>query len=68
MSPAQKGEIASLARNELKYRTLAIGDGYNDNLMLRESDIGIKITEENKKKNGTQELLPDIYLAEFRLL
>ena len=44
MNPSQKGAIAALAKRDLKLNVLAIGDGHNDDLMLSQAAIGIKIT------------------------
>ena len=44
MNPSQKGAIATIAKRDLKLNVLAIGDGHNDDIMLGQADIGIKIT------------------------
>lgn len=47
MTPIQKAQIAVLAKTDLQKHTLAIGDGYNDDHMLSNSDIGIKIKSQD---------------------
>ena len=44
MNPSQKGAVAAIAKKDLKLNVLAIGDGHNDDIMLGQADIGIKIT------------------------
>ena len=43
MAPSQKSMVIDLAKNELKKRIMAIGDGYNDTQMLEAADCGIRI-------------------------
>ena len=34
-----------MAKRDLKLEVLAIGDGYNDQLMLQAADVGIRINQ-----------------------
>ena len=34
LDPSQKGELALIAKNKLKLNTCAMGDGFNDDIML----------------------------------
>ena len=45
--------------------TLAIGDGYNDKLMLQNADVGIKIVKDDDHDNKSYDIPSDIYLTEF---
>ena len=60
MNPSQKGAIAALAKRDLKLNVLAIGDGHNDDLMLGQADIGIKITHSLDNGEQNQSMPTDI--------
>lgn len=45
MSPSQKVQVIEMAKRDLKLEVLAIGDGYNDQLMLQAADVGIRINQ-----------------------
>jgi P-type E1-E2 ATPase len=43
LTPRQKANLVNIVRKRLFKRTLAIGDGANDSLMLQEAHIGVGI-------------------------
>lgn len=45
MAPSQKSKVIELAKNHLKMKVMAIGDGYNDTQMLQAADCGIRIVK-----------------------
>ena len=47
ITPDQKGKLTSIAKRELGFCTLAIGDGINDEVMLQKANVGIKLVKEN---------------------
>eukprot|EP01080_Neovahlkampfia_damariscottae_P011466 gene11466-4630_t len=69
MSPLQKGRLVKLMKgnNLLQYnkRTLSVGDGANDIVMLREADVGIGV----RGKEGLQAVRSsDISISKFKYL
>ena len=45
MAPSQKRQILDLAKEHLKFKVLAIGDGYNDTQMLESAHCGVRIRQ-----------------------
>ena len=45
MAPSQKRQILDIAKNYLKFKVLAIGDGYNDTQMLESAHCGVRIRQ-----------------------
>ena len=56
--PSQKGELALIAKNKLKLNTCAMGDGFNDDIMLQTADVGLKIYREEHKETSQSLNLP----------
>ena len=46
MAPSQKVQAVDIAKKHLKMKVLAIGDGYNDTLMLQAAHVGIRINND----------------------
>ena len=64
-TPLQKAYIVKVVKEELKMRTLAIGDGANDVSMLQTADVGVGISGEE----GMQAVMAsDFSLSKFRYL
>lgn len=65
VSPKQKSEVVSLARNLSNAITLSIGDGSNDVPMIMEANIGVGISG----KEGTQAVRSSDYaIGQFKFL
>ena len=54
MAPSQKVSVIEMAKKDLKMKVLAIGDGYNDQLMLQAADVGFRINHEPIQQNEQQ--------------
>ncbi|KAK9694489.1 Phospholipid-translocating P-type ATPase C-terminal [Popillia japonica] len=64
-TPLQKAYIVKVVKEELKMRTLAIGDGANDVSMIQTADVGIGISGQE----GMQAVMAsDFALPRFRFL
>lgn len=62
VSPKQKADVVSLAKNNGKWITLSIGDGANDVPMIMEAHIGVGV----RGKEGTQAVRSaDYALSQF---
>lgn len=65
VSPAQKAEVVTVVKENLKVMTLAIGDGANDVAMIQAANIGIGIAGEE----GRQAVMSSDYaIGQFRFL
>ncbi|MFH4974459.1 hypothetical protein AB6A40_001168 [Gnathostoma spinigerum] len=65
VTPLQKASIVKLAKNQLKGKVLAIGDGANDVSMIQCADVGIGISGQE----GMQAVMAsDFALPRFRFL
>jgi phospholipid-transporting ATPase len=65
VSPKQKSQVVSMAKNFGKWVTLAVGDGANDVPMIMEAHIGVGI----QGKEGTQAVRSaDYALCQFKYL
>ena len=67
VTPDQKGKLATIAKKELDMSTLAIGDGQNDEVMLQNADVGLKLVNGNPKMQlkSYDDLVPDVFLSDF---
>lgn len=64
-TPLQKAYIVKVVKEELKMRTLAIGDGANDVSMIQTADVGIGISGQE----GMQAVMAaDFALSRFKYL
>lgn len=64
-TPLQKAYIVKVVKEELKMRTLAIGDGANDVSMIQTADVGIGISGQE----GMQAVMSaDFALSRFKYL
>lgn len=64
-TPLQKAYIVRVVKEQLKMRTLAVGDGANDVSMIQTADIGIGISGQE----GTQAVMAsDFALSRFKYL
>lgn len=64
-TPLQKAYIVKVVKEELKVRTLAIGDGANDVSMIQTADVGIGISGQE----GMQAVMAaDFALSRFKYL
>lgn len=64
-TPLQKAYIVRVVKEELKMRTLAIGDGANDVSMIQTADVGIGISGQE----GMQAVMAaDFALSRFKYL
>lgn len=67
-----------MAKRDLKLEVLAVGDGYNDQLMLQSADVGIKLNhselieeeessteDDGKKKKRRIEVNADFIITNF---
>lgn len=64
-TPLQKAYIVKVVKEQLKMRTLAIGDGANDVSMIQTADVGIGISGEE----GIQAVMAsDFALSRFKFL
>lgn len=64
-TPLQKAYIVRVVKEELKMRTLAIGDGANDVSMIQTADVGIGISGQE----GMQAVMAaDFALSRFKFL
>ncbi|KAL1116082.1 hypothetical protein AAG570_005577 [Ranatra chinensis] len=65
VTPLQKAYIVRVVKEQLKMRTLAIGDGANDVSMIQAADVGIGISGQE----GMQAVMAsDFSMAKFRFL
>ncbi len=65
VTPAQKAQVVTLAKNRLKKITLAIGDGANDVSMIQAAHVGVGISGEE----GLQAVRSSDYaIGQFRFL
>lgn len=65
MTPIQKGKLVELMKRHTKKRTLAIGDGANDLIMIKEANIGVGI----EGREGLQaSRSSDFSIARFKYL
>lgn len=64
-TPLQKAFVVKIVKEELKMRTLAIGDGANDVSMIQTADVGIGVTG----WEGMQAMMAsDFAISKFRYL
>uniref|UniRef100_A0A8R1E4I9 Phospholipid-transporting ATPase n=2 Tax=Caenorhabditis japonica TaxID=281687 RepID=A0A8R1E4I9_CAEJA len=64
-TPLQKAQLVSLAKNQLKGKVLAIGDGANDVSMIQGADVGVGLSGQE----GMQAVMSsDFAMARFRFL
>lgn len=64
-TPLQKAQLVNLAKNHLKGKVLAIGDGANDVSMIQGADVGIGLSGQE----GMQAVMSsDFAMARFRFL
>ena len=65
VSPKLKGAAVKIVRSRLKRTCLAVGDGANDVMMLREADVGVGIFG---KEGRAAVMAADYGIAQFRFL
>ncbi|UMM22668.1 hypothetical protein L5515_003775 [Caenorhabditis briggsae] len=64
-TPLQKAQLVNLAKNHLKGKVLAIGDGANDVSMIQGADVGVGLSGQE----GMQAVMSsDFAMARFRFL
>lgn len=64
-TPLQKAQLVNLAKNQLKGKVLAIGDGANDVSMIQGADVGVGLSGQE----GMQAVMSsDFAMARFRFL